>query len=176
MPSMRTMWFVWRLFIAFSCWFGAYRIFDYASSKESMYGAFAVLLFAAALLIAGAVAISPDLARWAAKPFNSFIDSLYLPGGREKKPPLSYSKADLCIRQGRYEDAEEALAEIIHYYPDELRAYLDMADICLKMDDPKAAEKALAKAHRRMHRDSEAIALIRATREKVMEAYSSEAV
>ena len=166
---MRTVWLLWRIlgFVALS--YFAYRLFERAIAQGSPIAMAGTLLFAAAAFILAAIILSPDLAKVVSRPLTSFIDSIYLPGGREKKPPLDYRKAELYIRRSQFEKAEEVLADIIRHYPEELRAYLAMAEVCLELEDKKAAEVVLAKAHKKLHHDATALEAIKRAREKVLE-------
>ena len=171
---MSTIWMLWRILAFVALSFLAYKIFMRAIAQSSPIGMAGFLLFAAAAMILGAIILSPDLAKLAARPFTSFIDSIYLPGGREKKPPLDYRKADLHRKRAQYEKAEEAYGEIIHFYPEELRAYMSMVEVYLELEDPKAAEIILAKAHRKLRHNEKAVKEIELTRQRVIESAKSE--
>ena len=174
-PNMSTVWLLWRVFIALVLVKFAIDAV-WASTSKSYMGAFGILLVAAALFVTAAIVVSPDLAGLAARPFTSFIDSIYLPGGSEKKPPLDYNLARLYERRGQLELAEVEYARILRYYPRELDAYFGLAEIYLKLKDGKAAEKVLDKAARRFRKDAELEGVIGKERERILAEFEEDAV
>lgn len=75
------------------------------------------------LIIAGIMPFALDLARFLATPYLNFINSVYLPGGHGKRPPLNLDLPLYYERFGREEEAVEAYETMARHYPRELRPY-----------------------------------------------------
>lgn len=98
--------------------FGAYLWFAGVSVSPAH-----AFLWGLVVMVAAFAFISFDVATWLASPLLRFIDSLYLPGGKETKVPLKY---DLPLYYERHFRGEEALAAyeaLIKAYPDQINAY-----------------------------------------------------
>ncbi|MES2706021.1 MAG: tetratricopeptide repeat protein [Verrucomicrobiota bacterium] len=78
------------------------------------------ILFAS---IFAAVLIVPEVTTIASAGFTSFIDSLFFPGSREKKPPYTLKLARFYVQKQRWDDAEAEYARMLSFYPDQLEAW-----------------------------------------------------
>ncbi len=123
----------------------------WAISNGSQLEVFATSLFAMAKGIFGVILISPDLATWAASPLLRWIDSIYLCGDVEGRPPLDYRLADYYRTTGQYGEAIDYYREITHHYPKEAKAlgwlyYL----LAFRTKELRAAKGVLRKARWRL--------------------------
>ncbi|MEM7385862.1 MAG: hypothetical protein AAF514_13040 [Verrucomicrobiota bacterium] len=100
-----------------------------AKGGESSGGpaAMGILLFGFSFLVLSAIFFSFDLVGILSAPFIRMIDGIYLPGGYNDKPPLSYELADYYAEvRDQPEKAIEQYEKIVRYYPRETMAYKKM--------------------------------------------------
>lgn len=90
------------------------------------------------LLIAPETAFK--LAEWIAKPFAA---SFY-PTEEFNKPPLSYLLARRYSQERRLEDAVSEYEKILHYYPEERDAYVELLELTERLGDPERHAQYLA--------------------------------
>lgn len=108
------------------------------------------LLIAFAKAILGVALLAPTLANLAARPLLAWIDSIYLPGGKADKPPLSYHLADYYRKTRQTGFAIERYRNILRYYPKEAKAHAWLY-LLLARDARKAsAARARRRAARRL--------------------------
>ena len=120
-------------------------------SSGSQLEVFATSLFALAKGIFGVILLSPDLAAWAASPLLRWIDSIYLCGDVEGRPPLDYRLADYYRTTGQVGEAIGYYREIARHYPAEAKAlgwlyYL----LAFRTKELRAAKRVLRKARRHL--------------------------
>lgn len=73
--------------------------------------------------IFAAVLVVPEMTTLASAGFTGFIDSLFFPGSREKKPPYTLKLARFYVQKQRLDDAETEYARMLSFYPHELEAW-----------------------------------------------------
>jgi len=69
------------------------------------------------------------------------LTSIIYPSATAEKPPLSYRLARLYTKQLRYADAIEEYQKIIHYYPRERPAYLELLRLAKEIDHAKLYDR-----------------------------------
>lgn len=69
------------------------------------------------------------------------LTNLVYPGARAEKPALSYVLAHLYTKQIRLPEAIAEYQKIIHYYPRERPAYLELLILARQIDHPKLYQK-----------------------------------
>lgn len=121
--------------------------------KMSGFGAAPALIFSMASFILTVLLISPEtvfrIAEWCSRP----VTNLIFPNEKLSKPPLSYVLAREYGRQARLEDAIEQYQQIIHYYPDERDAYVELLPLIQKLGDSKMHEKYVLLFKKRFNQD-----------------------
>lgn len=90
------------------------------------------------LLIAPETAFK--LAEWIAKPFAA----LFYPTEEFNKPSLSYLLARRYSQERRLEDAVSEYEKILHYYPEERDAYVELLELTERLGDPERHSQYLA--------------------------------
>lgn len=109
------------------------------------------LLLAVVLLIVAAVCLFPEVARAVALPVTRWIDSIYLPGGRPERAPLSFRLADYYEKTLQWERAVEEYQRILEDYPEEPEAYARLVRVLVaQLDDRRAARRWLKRGLRRI--------------------------
>ncbi len=135
MRFMRTRWLLAALSIFISV-----RLMMTALKMAGFGAAFPVLFSMAAFLLA-IILISPEtvfrLAEWCSKPLTDLI----YPSEEFKKPPLSYMMARHYSQGLRFEEAVAEYEKIIHYYPKEQAAYIELLALAKKLDDDTLLHK-----------------------------------
>jgi hypothetical protein len=92
-------------------------------------------------LLAFVLLISPETTGRACEFFSRIFTSIILPDDRNRKPPLSYLLARRYRQQLRAAEAVDEYRKIIHYYPDEQTAYLELIATAQESGDEKLAQK-----------------------------------
>ncbi|MES2706022.1 MAG: hypothetical protein V4726_05400 [Verrucomicrobiota bacterium] len=67
--------------------------------------------------------VAPELILLASARFTGFIDNVFFPGSREKKPPYTLKLARFYVQKQRWDDAEAEYARMLSFYPDQLEAW-----------------------------------------------------
>lgn len=105
--------------------------------------AFPVILSMAGFLLC-VLLIAPEtafkLAEWIAKPFAA----LFYPTEEFNKPLLSYMLARRYSQERRLEDAVSEYEKILHYYPEERDAYVELLELTERLGDPERHAQYLA--------------------------------
>lgn len=73
--------------------------------------------------ILSVILVAPEIAQLATSKLTGWIDAVFFPGGREKRPPFTLKLAEFYLGKGRWEEAETELARVLSYYPRELSAW-----------------------------------------------------
>jgi tetratricopeptide (TPR) repeat protein len=84
------------------------------------------IAFACLALIASAVLLAPDFARFISRPLLIFIENLYMPSGRAEKPPLSFRLGRFYAASGRLKDAETDYQRMLRFYPEEPEGWIEL--------------------------------------------------
>ena len=105
-----------------------------ALESSSPWDALFPMCCAFVLWMGAAVLLQRKISKILALPFLRFIDSIYLPGGHARKPPLNYDLAWHYEKMGRDDEALDEYRMILKYYPGELEAIAGMVRI-LDSDD-----------------------------------------
>ncbi len=148
MRFMRTRWLLASLSIFISV-----RLMMVGLKTAGFGAAFPVIFSMAAFLLA-IILISPEtafrLAEWCSKPLTDLI----YPSEEFKKPPLSYMMARHYSQGLRFEEAAAEYEKIIHYYPKEQDAYLELLAVAKKLEDDKLFHKYQQMFKHRFHREA----------------------
>jgi tetratricopeptide (TPR) repeat protein len=124
-----TRWILAASCVAFSVWLmlGAMNI-------QSI-GAMGHVLFSLCSLVTAVLLIAPDtifrIAEWCSRPFVE----IFFPSEKFSKPPLSYLLARRYMKEKRFEQAIDQYRSIIHYYPKEKDAYLELLEAAHELGD-----------------------------------------
>jgi tetratricopeptide (TPR) repeat protein len=107
-------------------------------------------IVAVAALLAVLLLLSPEvivpICEFLSRPFTN----TFFPENQFDKPPLNYTLARRFRVQMRYLDALDEYKKIIHYYPKEKDAYLEIISICNAMSKHKLASH-YAKRFKRLY-------------------------
>lgn len=111
--------------------------------------------------IFAAVLIVPEATALITAGFTGFIDSLFFPGSREKKPPYTLKLARFYVQKQRWEDAEAEYARMRSFYPDRLEAWQESLRTAFALGDDAdpPPEKILSKGLRKLKAPAEKEAL-----------------
>lgn len=99
------------------------------------------LITAFGSFILAIVFIAPETVTRICEFLSRPLTNIIYPNARAEKPPLSYRLAHLYTRQLRYADAVAEYQKIIHYYPRERTAYLELLALARQIDHAKLYEK-----------------------------------
>ena len=109
--------------------------------KIEGYAAAPFLLFGMGAFIAAVCLIAPEtvvkICEFCSRPLTNII----YPNATADKPCLSYRLAHLYVKQMRFADAAEEYQKIIHYYPRERAAYLELLALAREVDHAKLYDK-----------------------------------
>lgn len=75
------------------------------------------------LAIFAAMLLVPEATSLLSSGFTGFIDALFFPGSREKKPPYTLKLARFYVQKQRWDEAEAEYARMLSFYPDQLEAW-----------------------------------------------------
>ncbi len=122
--------------------------------KMSGFGAAPLLLFSIAAFMMMVILVAPEtvlrVAEWCSRPFTNLI----FPNDRLSKPPLSYVLAREYTKRSRLEDAVEQYAQIIHFYPAEKDAYVELLALAQTLGDDELHEKYAGLFRKRFHQEA----------------------
>ncbi len=120
---------------------------------------FGRLFLGMASIIAGAIAIAPDLIRVAASPLLGLIDSIFLPGRRGGKPDLNLRLPVYYREQERYEDALAEYRKIIRFHPERPEGWIGAIELLLEpFERPAKARKLYERGRRKLRAFPDALA------------------
>jgi hypothetical protein len=146
MRLMRTRW----LLAALSFGFGAKLMV--AALKIEGFGAAGYLIFSFSSFIGGVLLISPEtvfrIAEWCSRP----ITDLIFPSEEFSKPPLSYVLARRYSTSLRLEESLLEYEKIIHFYPNEKDAYIELVGVTRRLGDDRTRRKYAALFRKRFNR------------------------
>lgn len=104
-------------------------------------GAALPVIMSMALFVTFMLLIAPDtafkLAELCARPFAE----LFYPSDEFEKPPLSYVLARRYSQERRLEQAVQEYEKILHYYPEERDACLELIELAQRVGDDELREK-----------------------------------
>lgn len=112
-----------------------------AALKTPGLGAAGYLIISFASLLTFLILISPETILRGCEVFSRLFTTIVLPDDKERKPPLSYLLARRYRKQLRSDEAAAEYRKIIHYYPNERDAYLELIALALEIGDEKFASK-----------------------------------
>ena len=131
---------VLRWLLAAACVYYSVRHMAAALKAES-FAAAPHLFFGFGTFITAVFLISPEtvvkICEFCSRPLTNLI----YPNARAEKPPLSYVLAHLYAKQLRLSEAIAEYQKIIHYYPRERVAYLELLMLARQIDHPKLYDK-----------------------------------
>ena len=114
------------------------------------------LLFSVALLIFAAICICPEFVRAVSAPMTRWIDSIYLPGGRPDRAPLSFRLADYYVQTWQYELAAAEYERMLYDYPEEVEVYRGLVKTLDDgLGDKRTARRWLKRGLRRVQDEGE---------------------
>ncbi len=116
------------------------------AKAPGMATAFGLCLFAFAKMLLGAIILAPTLANWISIPIFAWVDSIYRPGGYNRKPPLCYRLGEQYIREKKYDLALVEYRDITRYYPKEIRAAATLYLLYKQTDETRRAERWYARS------------------------------
>ena len=112
-----------------------------AAFKIESYGAAAYVIFALVCFIASILLLIPETVKPTCRYFSGLIIAFIFPDHKFSKPALTYTLARRYMELERYEDAINEYAKIIHYYPGETEAYLEIISASSLAGENILAEK-----------------------------------
>jgi len=128
-----------------------YFSFKMVFSTSGGLGAVGGLLLGMSLLIVAAVCFCPEVVNIVAGPIFRWIDSIYLPGGRADRAPLSFRLSDHYEKTRQFDLAVAEYRRILEDYPDEPKAYEGLVRLLASdLEDPKSARRWLKRGLRRV--------------------------
>ena len=96
--------------------------------------------------------LAPEVSQVASLGFTRFIDSVFFPGAREKKPPYTLKVARYYVENRRWAEAEEEYARMVGFYPEQAEAWVERLALAGKLGEEEEqraqAELVLAMALR----------------------------
>lgn len=108
------------------------------------------------VMVIGAGCIWREMTSFVTSPIHQFLEGIYMPGERAKKPPVNYTLADSYFRQLRFSEALSEYLRILYYHPHEYAAYQSALLILTEKDpDPKAAANLFSKAMKKLKNPAE---------------------
>jgi tetratricopeptide (TPR) repeat protein len=141
-----------RWLLAFGCFYFVFKMMT-AALKMGGFGAAGYLIIAFASLISGILFISPEIVTRFAALCSQILTSIVFPDARYDKPRLSYILARSYSKQMRYSESCEEYKRIIHYYPHEETAYIELIALLDKNGEKKLAIRYRKYFKRRFQRD-----------------------
>jgi len=97
----------------------------------------------------------------ATRPFVSFVDQVFSPGGKLERPVLNLKLPAHYLNEARYDEALAEYHKILKYYPDEPEAYEKAIWLESSIyERPREAAKLLRRAKRRRLRLDERFVLL----------------
>ena len=112
-----------------------------AALKVDGFAAAPFLFFGIGAFITALLLITPEtvvkICEFCSRPLTNII----YPSATADKPPLSYRLAHLYRKQLRFADAAEEYQKIIHYYPRERTAYLELLALAREVDHTRLYDK-----------------------------------
>lgn len=101
-------------------------------------------------IVIGLFLLVPDVFGLVGRLVNSF----FFPGGKSRKPVLSYKLPDFYRRNKRYREALEQYQNIVRHYPKEARAWIGVIEVqIVDLDDPEAAQQTYQRALHKLRSD-----------------------
>jgi hypothetical protein len=140
-----------RWLLALACWGFAAREAAYVLKIGGGFAGVVPLLFAFAGLIVGLLLASPEIVVPIANFFADRFTGVIYPGARADRPPLSYLLAHRYREQMRVDEAIVEYQKIIHYYPKERPAYLELLALAQEAGEERIFRKYSRRYARRFH-------------------------
>ena len=113
-------------------------------------GAAPYVIFALVFLITAILLLIPETVKPTCNYLSGLITGFIMPDQKFKRPALTYDLARSYIKRARYDDAIVEYKKIIHYYPDEVEAYLGIISACGLAGETLMAEKYQRKLKKRI--------------------------
>lgn len=139
-----------RWWLAFGCSFYSVKLMIKGLHLEGFLAA-PFLIFSFVLVISAVLLIAPETAFKLAEAFSRPFTGIFFPDEKFSKPPLSYLLARRYRLEMRTADAISEYANIIHYYPQEREAYLELISLAKSTGHEKIYGKYSRKFQRRFH-------------------------
>jgi tetratricopeptide (TPR) repeat protein len=124
-----------------------------AALKISGIAAAAYLLIAFGALFAGVLLISPETVTRFCGYCSRILTGIIFPDAQYDKPKLSYILARTYSKQMRYSEAFEQYKKIIHYYPREKTAYIELIELLERAGENKLCIRYRRRFKRLFHQD-----------------------
>ena len=121
--------------------FVLFVVFVRAAFKMESLGAAPYVIFSLVCLILAILLLIPDTVKPMTRYLSGIMTAFIYPDHKFSKPSLSYALGRRYIELERYDDAIQEYAKIIHYYPDEIEAYLGMISASSLAGETQLAEK-----------------------------------
>lgn len=116
---------------------------------EEGFGAAPFLIISFASVIAAILLIAPETVVKIAEAFSRIFTGIIFPDDKFSRPPLSYLLARRYAQELRTADAINEYLNIIHYYPRERDAYLELMALAKSTGHEKIYLKYSRKFHHR---------------------------
>ncbi|CAN5899424.1 hypothetical protein BH11VER1_BH11VER1_29670 [soil metagenome] len=146
---------LFRWMLAIGCSVFAVKLMIKGLSQESFSAApFLIISFASS--IAAILLITPDTIFKLAEAFSRLFTGIFFPDEKFARPPLSYLLARKYTEELRTGDAINEYLNILHYYPREREAYLELLALAKSTGHEKIYHKYSRKFHRRFPASSSA--------------------
>lgn len=139
-----------RWWLAIGCSFYSVKLMVKGLRIEG-FGAAPFLIISFALVISAILLIAPETVFKLAEAFSRLLTGIFFPDDKFSKPPLSYLLARRYTLEMRTEDAISEYMNIIHYYPKERDAYLELMSLAKSVGHEKTYRKYSRKFQRRFH-------------------------
>lgn len=117
--------------------------------RQESFAAAPFLILSFASVIAAILLIAPETVFKIAEAFSRLFTGIIFPDEKFARPPLSYLLARRYTQEMRTADAISEYINIIHYYPREREAYLELMALTQGADYEKIHRKYARKFHRR---------------------------
>ncbi|MEY4485213.1 MAG: hypothetical protein RL693_2665 [Verrucomicrobiota bacterium] len=137
-----------RWLLAVACSVFSVKLMIKGLAQESLAAApFLIISFGS--IIAAVLSIAPDTAFKIAEAFSGLFTGIFFPDDKFSKPPLSYLLARRYAEELRTEDAINEYINILHYYPREHDAYLELTALAKSTGHEKIYRQYYRKFHHR---------------------------
>lgn len=132
---------IFRWLLAIGAWIFCVSEFKSVLASEGGYGGVPALLFGFAAFISGLLLVSPEIIVPVANLFADLFIGVIYPGARADRPALSYLLAHRYRDQLRLAESIAEYQKILHYYPKEKAAYLELLQLASEAGDERTFRK-----------------------------------
>lgn len=129
---------------------GGWVLHSVVGNHDAMLNAIGAVLLAVAFAILAGIVLAPIIGDIIG---SGFIEAFLFPH-RRPEPQPKYGIPESRVSQGKYEEAIALYRDITEEFPDHVKPYRDMIDICLhRLNDPQRAEEIYRQGMERLRTD-----------------------